>query len=182
MQRSALDAEGRLALDLSTERLNGYKEGLGTAWDEQAVRTCRPNATAPARRAAFDLLESENRPTAILAMSDVLALGALQAAAELGIAVPAELSVVGFDDSPAATLATPALTSVAQPHEEKGRLAAEWLTRAIERGRPLRGRLALARFPTGRRRYLVQCKVLNDRKGATTAALTPYTLRSGRRC
>ena len=53
-------------------------------------------------------------------MSDVLALGALQAAAELGIAVPAELSVVGFDDSPAATLATPTLTSVAQPHEEKG--------------------------------------------------------------
>jgi DNA-binding LacI/PurR family transcriptional regulator len=136
----ALDPEGRLALELSTERLNGYRDGLGTAWDERLVRTCRPNATRPARRAALDLLESENRPTAILAMSDVLAIGALQAAAELGIAVPAELSVVGFDDSPAATLATPALTSVAQPHEEKGRLAAEWLTRAIDRGHPLRGR------------------------------------------
>ena len=43
----------------------------------------------------------------MLAMSDVLALGALQAAAELGIAVPGELSLVGFDDSPAAVLATP---------------------------------------------------------------------------
>jgi DNA-binding LacI/PurR family transcriptional regulator len=70
-------------------------------------------------------------------MSDVLALGALQAAAELGIGVPAELSLVGFDDSPAATLATPALTTVAQPHEEKGRVAAEWLVDAIERGQPL---------------------------------------------
>jgi DNA-binding LacI/PurR family transcriptional regulator len=70
-------------------------------------------------------------------MSDVLARGALQATAELGIAVPAELSIVGFDDSPAATLGTPALTTVAQPHEEKGRIAAEWLVEAIEQGQPL---------------------------------------------
>jgi DNA-binding LacI/PurR family transcriptional regulator len=134
---SALDAEGRLGLFLSTERLAGYKDGLGPAWDEQAVRTVRPNAVGPARRAALDLLQSDKRPTAILAMSDVLALGALQAAAELGLDVPAELSVVGFDDSPAATLATPALTTVAQPHEDKGRIAAEWLVEAIERGQPL---------------------------------------------
>jgi DNA-binding LacI/PurR family transcriptional regulator len=134
---TALDAEGRLGLSLSTERLAGYEEGLAEAWDDEAVRVCRPNAPEPARRAALELLESENPPTAILAMSDVLALGALQAAAELGIGVPAELSLVGFDDSPAATLATPALTTVAQPHEEKGRVAAEWLVDAIERGQPL---------------------------------------------
>src|SRR5262249_23937791 len=106
----------------------------------RAVRTCRPNAPEPARRAALELLDSENPPTAILAMSDVLALGALQAAAELGIAVPAQLSAVGFDDSPAAKLAVPPLTSVAQPHEEKGRLAAEWLIGAIESGRPIQAR------------------------------------------
>src|SRR5436190_2470106 len=135
---SAIDAGGRLALDLSTERLSGYKEGLGAAWDEDAVRTVRPNATEPARRATLDLLDRENPPTAILAMSDVFALGALQAAAELGIAVPAGLSVVGFDDSPTAAGAIPALTSVAQPHEQKGRLAAEWLVHAIQRGAPTR--------------------------------------------
>jgi DNA-binding LacI/PurR family transcriptional regulator len=134
---TALDAEGRLRLLLSTERLAGYEEGLAEAWDEEAVRVCRPNAPEPARRATLELLESEDPPTAILAMSDVLALGVLQAAAELGIAVPAELSLVGFDDSPAAALATPALTTVAQPHEEKGRVAAEWLVDAIERGQPL---------------------------------------------
>ena len=130
---SAIDAEGKLALDLSTERLNGYKEGLGSAWDEDTVRTVRRNATEHARRAALELLDRKRPPSAILAMSDVLALGALQAAVDQGVAVPAELSVVGFDDSPAAARATPALTSVAQPHEEKGRLAAEWLIQAIER-------------------------------------------------
>jgi len=46
--------------------------------------------------------------------------------------VPGQLSVVGFDDSPAAASATPPLTTVAQPHEEKGRLAAERLLDAIE--------------------------------------------------
>ena len=144
----ALDAEGSLALDLSAERLAGYKEGLGSAWDERAVRTCRPNAPEPARRAALELLQSETPPTAMLAMSDVLALGALQAAGELGIAVPAELSIVGFDDSPAAELASPPLTTVSQPHEEKGRLAAEWLNEAIERGGPTRVRRRRAILPT----------------------------------
>jgi DNA-binding LacI/PurR family transcriptional regulator len=134
---TALDAEGRLGLFLSTERLAGYKDGLGSAWNERAVRAVRPNAAEPARRAALELLQSDKPPTAILAMSDVLALGALRAAAELGVDVPTELSVVGFDDSPAATLATPALTTVAQPHEEKGRVAAEWLVEAIERRQPL---------------------------------------------
>src|SRR5919199_538501 len=67
------------------------------------------------------------RPTAILAISDVLALGVLQAAAERGIDVPGELSVVGFDDIPQAATATPALTTVFQPHEEKGRAAVRLL-------------------------------------------------------
>lgn len=144
----AIDAEGTLAVDLSIERLSGYEEGLGPAWDEDAVRTVRRNAIEPALRAALDLLDREKPPSAILAMSDVLALGALQAAAGLGIAVPAELSVVGFDDSPAAARATPALTSVAQPHEEKGRLAAEWLLQAIESGTRVRDRRQREILPT----------------------------------
>jgi DNA-binding LacI/PurR family transcriptional regulator len=144
----ALDAEGLLALDLSRERLAGYQEGLGPAWREEYVRTCRPNAAEPARLATLELLRAEIPPTAILAMSDVFAVGALQAAAELGVAVPADLSLVGFDDSPAAAMANPPLTTVAQPHEEKGRLAAEWLVDAIERGRPLRGRRRRAILPT----------------------------------
>jgi DNA-binding LacI/PurR family transcriptional regulator len=132
---TTLDTARRLELDISVERLAGYRDGLGAVWDEGAVRTARPNAPEPARIAALELLREEHPPTAILAMSDVLALGALQAAAELRVRVPDDLSVVGFDDSPAASLATPPLTTVAQPHEEKGRLAAQWLLEAIANGR-----------------------------------------------
>jgi DNA-binding LacI/PurR family transcriptional regulator len=131
---SSLDPEGTLALDLTTERLAGYRDGLGPTWDEELVRIARPNAPEPARPAAVELLRLERPPTAILAMSDILAIGALQAAAELGVSVPADLSLVGFDDSPAAAMASPPLTTVAQPHEEKGRLAAEWLIEAVEGG------------------------------------------------
>jgi DNA-binding LacI/PurR family transcriptional regulator len=144
----AIDPEGKLAIDISTERLAGYSEGLGEAWDDGAVRTVRPNAFEPARHAALELLQARPRPTAILAMSDVLALGALQAAAELGVAVPKALSVVGFDDSPAAALATPPLTTIAQPQEEKGRLAAELLIAAIEADSNTRRRRKRVILPT----------------------------------
>jgi len=137
---TAIDREGKLVLEIVNERLAGYREGLGEAWDEDAVRTCRPNATEPARAATLDLLRGPAPPTAILAMSDVLALGALQAASELGVTVPENLSVVGFDDSPAAAFATPMLTTIAQPHEEKGRLAAQRLLEEIANGRPRRRR------------------------------------------
>jgi DNA-binding LacI/PurR family transcriptional regulator len=131
---SSLDPDGAMTLDLTTERLAGFKEGLGAAWDEELVRIARPNAPEPARRATLELLRHDPPPTGLLAMSDILAIGALQAAAELGVAVPADLSIVGFDDSPAAAMATPPLTTVAQPHEEKGRLAAEWLIEVVESG------------------------------------------------
>src|SRR4029453_3154259 len=129
-----LDVGGERELDLTVERLAGDKEGLGEAWDESLARVCRPNVPERAREAALELLGESEPPTAILAMSDTLAVGALQAAAELGVSVPADLSVVGFDDSPVAAQTTPPLTTVAQPQEEKGRLAAQWLMEEIENG------------------------------------------------
>jgi DNA-binding LacI/PurR family transcriptional regulator len=144
----ALDREETLVLDLTLERLEGYKQGLGAAWDEDLVRICRPNATEAARRAALELLRLATPPTAILAMSDVLAIGALQAADELGVSVPADLSLVGFDDSPAAAQATPPLTTVAQPQEEKGRLATERLLEEIESGAEPEERPARVLLPT----------------------------------
>jgi DNA-binding LacI/PurR family transcriptional regulator len=128
----ALDREGTLVLDMTLERLEGYKQGLGAAWSDDLVRICRPNASEVARRGALELLRLADPPTAILAMSDVLAIGALQAADELEVSVPVELSLVGFDDSPAAAATTPPLTTVRQPHEEKGRLATERLLDEIE--------------------------------------------------
>jgi DNA-binding LacI/PurR family transcriptional regulator len=144
----SLDRAGAMQLDLTVERLAGYEEGLGPAWSEELVRTCRPNASEPARAATLELLALDKPPTAVLAMSDVLARGALEAAAELGVSVPDELSLVGFDDSPAAALSRPPLTTVSQPHEEKGQLAATWLLTAIERGTSLRGRRRRELLPT----------------------------------
>jgi DNA-binding LacI/PurR family transcriptional regulator len=131
---TTLDATGGLELDLTVERLEGYEEGLGEAWDPSLVRTCRPNVPEPAREATLELLRLPAPPTAVLAMSDPFAIGALEAAVEAGVSVPGELSVVGFDDSAAAEHTHPPLTTVAQPHEEKGRLAAEWLLEAVRDG------------------------------------------------
>jgi DNA-binding LacI/PurR family transcriptional regulator len=145
---TTLDPGAALELDLTVERLRGYEEGLGPAWDAALVRTCRPNAPEPAREATLELLRTPTPPTAILAMSDILAIGALEAAAELEVAVPARLSVVGFDDGPAAEHAAPPLTTVAQPNEEKGRLAAQWLLEDVERKRTPRRRRRRKILPT----------------------------------
>jgi DNA-binding LacI/PurR family transcriptional regulator len=138
---TTLDPGASLELDLTNERLAGYEEGLGDAWDAGLVRTVRPNAPEPAREATLELLRSPSPPTAILAMSDILALGVLEAATELEVQVPEQLSVVGFDDGPVAEHASPSLTTVAQPQEEKGQVAAQWLLEDVERGAsPARGR------------------------------------------
>jgi len=73
------------------------------------------------------LLDLTPRPTAIFASSDQQAIGVMRAAADLGLAVPRDLSVVGFDDIPLAKLVTPRLTTVGQPVMEIGVLAMQLL-------------------------------------------------------
>ena len=75
-----------------------------------------------------------DRPTAIVAFSDIIALGVLDATRDAGIAVPSQLSVTGFDDLTEAQWSSPALTTVRQPIASKGRLAAEYLIEAISSG------------------------------------------------
>ncbi|MDR3107546.1 MAG: substrate-binding domain-containing protein, partial [Bifidobacteriaceae bacterium] len=77
---------------------------------------------------------TSSRPTAVLAFSDVLALGALSAAHELGVDVPGQLSVTGFDDIAESQWFRPGLTTVRQPIETNGRLAAEYLVEAVGAG------------------------------------------------
>jgi LacI family transcriptional regulator len=77
--------------------------------------------------ALLQLLDGEERPTAILACSDYIAVGVLQAARHRGLAVPADMSLVGFDDMPFAELVDPPMTTVRQPVAEMGRLAFERL-------------------------------------------------------
>jgi DNA-binding LacI/PurR family transcriptional regulator len=126
------------------ERLLGYRdavEAAGLDWAAVPVEERRPYGQEAGRRAAAALLDRADRPTALLAMSDELALGAMRAAEEVGLDIPAELSVVGFDDAPAAALARPALTTVHQPHRDKGMAAVELLLDPS--GRPTRRMLAV---------------------------------------
>ncbi|HHH41437.1 MAG TPA: LacI family transcriptional regulator [Chloroflexi bacterium] len=81
--------------------------------------------------AALKLLRRASRPTAIFALTDVMAVGVLHAAAQLGVAVPEELSVMGFDDIPLAAYSIPGLTTVAQPIYRMGATAVEVLLQHI---------------------------------------------------
>jgi LacI family transcriptional regulator len=83
-------------------------------------------------QAAEVLLARPDRPTAIFAFNDNAAIGALNVARRLGIRVPEELSIVGFDDTFQATIVTPRLTTVRQPLAELGRMGVSLLTRLIE--------------------------------------------------
>jgi DNA-binding LacI/PurR family transcriptional regulator len=85
------------------------------------------------RVAALGLLSRRERPTAIFACNDLQALGVYQAARELELRIPADLSVVGFDDLPVATLVDPPLTTVHQPLTEMAAVATE-LALALGRG------------------------------------------------
>lgn len=84
--------------------------------------------------AARELLKRPDRPTAIFCISDVLAMGAIRAAGELGLTVPGELSVVGFDDVEYATMMNPMLTTVSQPLYSLGKTSAHMLIEQIESG------------------------------------------------
>ncbi|MBL8134861.1 MAG: LacI family DNA-binding transcriptional regulator [Anaerolineae bacterium] len=83
-----------------------------------------------------DLLRRKRRPTAVFALTDVIAIGVLHAAAEVGLKLPDELSVVGFDDIPLSSYLIPSLTTVAQPINRMGEAAADLLLSRIKEGHP----------------------------------------------
>jgi DNA-binding LacI/PurR family transcriptional regulator len=119
----------------TARRLQGYESALEEAGIDSAsvpVFECPGNDRELACAYVAAMLRQRRPPTALLAMSDELALGAIQAAREHGVEVPQQLSVIGFDDAPAASLWRPGLTTVRQPLTEKGRLAAETLFRLAE--------------------------------------------------
>jgi DNA-binding LacI/PurR family transcriptional regulator len=122
--------QGEVAYRSMRLRLGGYRaaiEEAGLSWDDVSVYECPENVPEEGANAARVLLKREPRPTALLATSDQLAFGAVEAARGLGLSVPQDLSVVGFDDVPEAARATPALTTVHQDHVQKGLLAGRML-------------------------------------------------------
>src|SRR5215471_9271555 len=123
---------------LATEdRRRGYRAALASAGilPDPALEVAAVPEIEPGRKAAEQLLDLPERPTAIFAFNDNIAVGAIQAARGRGLRVPEDLSVVGFDDVELATVVTPALTTVRQPLAEMGRTAVSLLNRLLERQR-----------------------------------------------
>lgn len=89
-------------------------------------------------RAFSDAMKSSPRPTAVLCANDVLAVGALREARKMGLSVPDDVSIVGFDDIELAQVTYPELTTVHVPHSEMGRRAARALIDHLENGTPIR--------------------------------------------
>ena len=116
---------------VARERMLGYLDVLGPAGVEPVVHRQVDNSDEEARSAATALLTLPDRPTGVLCYSDVLAHGVVRAAEDLGLSVPGDLSVIGFDDSPLAARLRPALTTVRQDIAAKGTAAAAALTAAM---------------------------------------------------
>jgi DNA-binding LacI/PurR family transcriptional regulator len=98
---------------------------------DDVVLTEAPVTRLDGYNATKALMSGNMGPTAILALSDVLAYGAVDALQELGVDVPGQVSVTGFDDLAESAWFRPRLTTVRQPIVTKGRMAADFLISAI---------------------------------------------------
>jgi LacI family transcriptional regulator len=121
--------------DRAAERVAGVRDALAQAGLELPARGLveSPYVMQAAREATRHLLQGPTRPTALLCGNDVLAFGALLEAAAMGLEVPRDLSVVGFDDLDLARQWRPALTTVHVPTETMWTLAADYLLGAMDK-------------------------------------------------
>ncbi len=115
-------------------RMRGYQRAFtaaGLPWREDWL--IPSHSSIEGGEQGFDFAwEGGLRPTAVLATSDAMAVGAVRAAARRRLRVPDDVQVIGFDDIPLAALTQPSLSTVRQPIIEKGTTAAELLVTALE--------------------------------------------------
>ena len=117
-------------------RYHGYVAALteaGVAVDHNLVERA-DFRFEPAVAAVENILRTPERPTGVFAANDLEALGAMEAARRLGLSVPDDLSVVGFDDSLLAAASSPPLTTVRQPFAQMGEVAYRTLSDQMEGG------------------------------------------------
>src|SRR6202046_3939445 len=125
---------GPLKLTNAAERLNGFTRALNEAGIEiepEFVQEARFD-TASGYQAALRLLRMLPRPTAIFACNDLMAFGVLQAARELNLRCPEDLSIAGFDSLEFTKFTDPSLTSVYQPGYQLGATAARLLLQRVD--------------------------------------------------
>lgn len=126
--------------DRAAARLQGIRDALQEAGleggdDLRVLQTSYGIDTGA--EALASLMQSDRPPTAVLCGNDVLAVGALGRAREMGLSVPGDVSIVGFDDIELAQVAYPKLSTVHVPHREMGRKAALALIRFLQDGTPI---------------------------------------------
>jgi DNA-binding LacI/PurR family transcriptional regulator len=140
------DARDGSSISRTNARLRGYRAGAeaaGLNWANIGIYAAGDYSAEAGQTAADALLADNPDLTAILCTTDRLAVGVLAAARSRDLRVPDRLSVVGFDDTPAARAANPPLTSVRQPHTAKGRAAAMALLAQLhDEPAPTVGRMA----------------------------------------
>jgi len=117
-------------------RILGYQAALeeyGLSIDNPNIQLVESDNTIQGGKQIFQkILAFDPAPTAVVTMSDIIAIGIYEAARDGEIAIPEALSVVGFDDIPISKLVCPPLTTISQPTREKGRNSAELLAHVIE--------------------------------------------------
>jgi LacI family transcriptional regulator len=132
---------GPSSITPGSERIVGYRNALeqaGLVYDEKLILRGDYHARS-GLEITQSILEMDPRPTAIFALNDLMALGALRAASEAGCSVPADLAIVGYDDLELAQFTNPPLTTIAQPKKEIGVQAVHLLIdRMSQKSRPPR--------------------------------------------
>jgi len=126
--------------DRAAARLNGIEDAMSQAGLDASTLDCIETMYGIEEgAAAFETLMAQtSRPTAVFCGNDVLAVGALRRARQLGISVPHDISIVGFDDIELAQVAYPSLTTVHVPHRDMGRCAGRALADLIKNETPLK--------------------------------------------
>lgn len=126
---------GDIKHDHSVLRFEGYKQALADyeVVYEENVSFNEEYQIKSGYERGMEIFRKENRPTAVFCISDVLAIGAIQAAEECGLRVPADISIMGFDDIPIAGAYRPGITTVRQPVYDLGVQAAQMLLQQIKK-------------------------------------------------
>jgi LacI family transcriptional regulator len=125
------------------DRLLAYQDSLqaaGLPVDQELIVTCGPTVE-DGYQAALQLLKLSSRPTALIAINDLLAIGALRATGDLGLQVPTDLSLVGYDNIPMANYLMPRLTTSSKDATRVGREAVRLLLGRIQEPRRSRQRV-----------------------------------------
>ncbi|MRU14872.1 LacI family DNA-binding transcriptional regulator [Roseovarius sp. A21] len=140
---AAISAE-QACNDRARERMNGVREAMQAAGlPPEGLHLIEvPYSVDHGAEAMGQLMALSPRPTAVICGNDVLAVGAMQKAQEMGLDVPRDVSVTGFDDIELARVVTPQLTTVHVPHRDMGRQAAQLLKQMIG-GTPMAQSVAL---------------------------------------